>query len=381
MLDGKTKRKRGERNYPATDSSRPSRLPPDSINPLSRSSRLLRQFSLAGLGDTDPDPSAHNPLFPHRAVNHEPSNRILDEIEASVHDELDDQKQKETTAAAHGTSHLQRHIHVLLRSIYEFLDRRDVKRAARAYGIILQLQPDGRPVDVRRYHLWEIGAEILMREGEIPQDAEDTGTESSVAAIMMQRWGSVANMSNVRAYLETLIQQHPYDYRRPKSVCATDFWAALLRCEIYNIHAEHRIALSTYEQGLNHDDADIDPDLEDASASLEELMMTRLAAARDRIRQQTLMSMRDMSFKMRRLMQDQPYSKDPQFQELLATVSLYIADLVLPTAPASPRTIQQASEEYQRERDTAWTTFRLAQASGRWLDPVASAFLHARADV
>jgi len=363
------KRKTGEWDPKAAEPSRLSHLPPDSINPFSRSSGQLRQFSLAGLRDADPDPSAHNPLFPHRGVRRESLNQISGETQVPVLDELDKQKQGEVKAPAYGTLHLQRHMQILLGGISQCLDRGDVNRAARAYGIILQLQPDGRPIDVRRHNLWAIGAEILMREGEEPGDAEDgsTSTESLEAAAERQRWGSAANMSNVRAYFETLIQQHPYDYRRPNSVCAPDFWAALLRCEIYNIHAEHRIALfSTQDQ--------------DDGISLEESAAAKVTAARERARQRTLLAMRDLSFKIRQLVRDQPYAKDPRFHELLGAVSLSIADLALPSAPASSQTNQHADEEKQREREAARTSFHIAQAEGRRLDPVASAVLYSRAD-
>lgn len=366
-----TSRKRGRsNNYPTSDSQRLSHLPPDSINPLSRSPGLLSQFSVAGLSDTDPDPSTVSPLFPHSGRGA----RLVGEIETALPDEADDTRKK---TAAHGPSWQERHLHVLLSSIHQFLDRGEVSKAARAYGLILQLQPDGRPIDIRCHQLWAIGAEILMREGEPLRDEDGDGNPTSAAK--PQRWGSAANMAKVKAYFETLIQQHPYDHRRPHTVCAADFWMALLRCEIYNVYTEHQLALGKVEDGTHGSDVDED-DLASHDGFLEDSPTERIVAARERFRQRAFAGMQDISQRMNWLAPDQPYSKSSQFHELLGAVFLYMADLAVPSVPASPHAMQQGREQREGKLEAAWNTLQKARACGAHLDPVSLAFLSTKAE-
>lgn len=313
--------------------SNSSSLPPDSINPLSRSQRQLKQFAVAGLGEADPDPAASVPFFPHKGLRSGP---LLAPTE--------EQEEGEKKRRVLGNSQVDKHVRTLLESIYHFLDSGHVAKAARAYGLILQMQLNGRPIDIRHHHLWAIGAEILMREGEIAPGDEANEDRPADPARRRQRWGSAANMGKVKAYFETLIQQHPYDFRRPNAISATDFWLALLRCEIYNVQAEHRIALQSLaeeeEEGENYDEPpDFDVDMDDPEA-FAAAMEERGAAAREEVREQAFLATREIAHRLSRLMQDQPYSGHAQFRELLVTVSSYMEGLGASTGQSSSRVVQ-----------------------------------------
>lgn len=317
------------RKRPRSNSS----LPPDSINPLSRSQRQLKQFAVAGLGEADPDPAASVPFFPHRALRSGP---LLAPTEEQEEEEEDGEKKRR----ASGNSQVEKHVRTLLESIYHFLDGGHVARAARAYGLILQMQPNGQPIDIRRHHLWAIGAEILMREGEIAPGDEGNEETPPDPARRRQRWGSAANMGKVKAYFETLIQQHPYDHRRPNAISATDFWLALLRCEIYNVQAEHRIALLNLK-GEDYDEPpDFDIDMDDDPEAFAAMMEARGATAREEVREQAFLATREIAYRLSRLMQDQPYSGHAQFRELLVTVSSYMEGLGASTGQSSSRVVQ-----------------------------------------
>jgi hypothetical protein len=313
------------RKRPRSNSS----LPPDSINPLSRSQRQLKQFAVAGLGETDPDPAASVPFFPHRGVRSGP-------LLAPPEEQEEDGEKKRRTL---GNSQVDKHVQTLLESIYHFLDSGHVAKAARAYGLILQLQPNGRPIDIRRHHLWAIGAEILMREGEIAPGDEGNEDRPTDPARRRQRWGSAANMGKVKAYFETLIQQHPYDHRRPNAISAIDFWLALLRCEIYNVQAEHHIALQSLKEEDYDEPPNFDMDMDDPEA-FAAMMEERGAAAREEVREQAFLATREIAYRLSRLMQDQPYSGHAQLRELLVTVSSYMEGLGASTGLSSSRVVQ-----------------------------------------
>lgn len=341
--------------------SRPSHIPPNSTNPFSRTPSQVLQFALAGLIDTDEDPSSSTPFFPHRPLSLNPA---LSGIESDGDEER----------TPRGTSQRERQVQVLLQSIHQFLDAGQIQKASRAYGLMLQLQPNGRPVDIRHYDLWSLGAEILMREGEQPLNANLERAEAETRDSRRRRWGSSANMGKVRAYFETLIQQHPYDYRRPRQVGALDFWLALLGCEIYNAHVEYVAALELFENDSHDEDMDLDGPAEDPE-QLEQGREARLQERREEARENTLSAMRGITAKMDGLVNDQPYSKSQHFLKLYATAFLYIGDLVLPIKPSSELAMKQAQEQREKEHETARNALQKIHDAGGELDAVAMAIL------
>ncbi|KAH7133472.1 hypothetical protein EDB81DRAFT_694931 [Dactylonectria macrodidyma] len=359
--------------------SRPAHLPHDSINPLSHSPGMVHQFATAGLAETDEDPSQHVPDFPHRTVRGGAAGRNVEpdsdadetETEAEADDDDDDdveasgrgkgkkkKKKKEATARSPWKGG---HYEVLLESVHQFLDRGDIDKAARSYGLLLQLRPGGAFVDIRRHSLWAIGAEILMRQGEQPVDGARTdgddgdGDSDDLAATPggLRRWGRAANMNKVKAYFDTLIQQHPYDYKHPRAVCAVDFWVAMLSCEIYNVHSEHMMALDRAE-ACAQDDSQLPFGADDSFGSDEaEAREAPLQRKKEELRLQALATMQVITKRMGTVMQESPYSKNSQLLRLRAMAALYIADLVVPVAHVSLSNIRDAQRARQMEQQVA----------------------------
>ncbi|KAG8676061.1 hypothetical protein FPOAC2_02141 [Fusarium poae] len=345
------KRKRLET---ADDDEFPSSFPTGSINPLSHSPGVIAQFAIAGLSEADEDPSQRIRDFPHRGLVEHGASAVeveSDEDPETEGDEAARPKSKKNTTRKRGG-----HFDVLLQSTHHFIDEGEMEKAARTYGLLLQLRPSGLPVDVRHHDLWAIGAEILMRQGEV--SARERQEDQEKSSKPLKRWGRAENMSKVRAYFDTLIQQHPYDYKTPNIVSAFDFWIAMFSCEIYNTHAEHTLALERLSssaeedyrrESFGHDDSFGSDDLESSEA--------RLVRKKDELRRQTLSAMRDITKRMDALIQDMPYSRNQQYLRLRAMASLYIADLVVPIGPGSmPQTQTQPEHEQQarlKEQDRA----------------------------
>ncbi|RGP68330.1 hypothetical protein FLONG3_8202 [Fusarium longipes] len=367
------KRKRPE----ATDDDFPSSLPTDSINPLSHSPGIVAQFAIAGLSETDEDPSQRIRDFPHRGLVEHGTSAVeaeSDEDPETEGDEAARPKSKKATSRKRGG-----HFDVLLQSTHNFLDRGEIEKAARTYGLLLQLRPSGLPIDVRHHDLWAIGAEILMREGE--DSSQEREEDHEKASIPMKRWGRAANMGKVKAYFDTLIQQHPYDYKTPKIVSAFDFWIAMFSCEIYNTHAEHILALEQLSSGANedcrresfgHDDSFGSDDTE----SFEAGQMRQ----KDELRLQALSAMQDITKRMDVLMQDMPYSRNQQYLRLRAMASLYIADLVVPIGSVSMHQAQQGEQARLMEQDRARKSLMRIVTYGGELDNTALKVLNPSED-
>ncbi|KAI6781777.1 RNA polymerase I specific initiation factor [Emericellopsis cladophorae] len=335
-----TKRKRTLSAVASQSLAPLDRLPADAINPYSRSPAEIVQFSLAGLKDTDQDPSLKIPNFPHRSQISQRIARPPQQVEPNIEDG--------PPGKPRTIGQREKQLHLLIQSIHHFLDQGDVERASRAYGIVLQLQPHGTPIDVRHNDLWAIGAEILMREGETPVQVE-TEDEGTVQRPRRQRrWGSARNMPKVKAYFESLIQQHPWTRVRPQAICAVDFYAAMLSCEIYNVHAEHVLGLEALYDHLAQWEEDMKLEGE-AIDDLESAREERHLDMKDDLRIKTLSAVEDIQHRLRELTKDEPYKRRGIFFQLYATASLYISDLVVPVQPTAQAGLVEERRAAEKE--------------------------------
>lgn len=385
------KRKRSSSEVSAIASPSTNRQP-GSINPFSLGPSTVFQFRVAGLTDTDSDPAKTVPNFPHRGIRStledgrgQAGRHSSDPDAVAVSGEEDADKEKDTRKGS-SLKLQERQFLVLLQSINHLLDRGDVARASRAYAIALRLGHKGAKVDVRHHHLWATGAEILMREGEVP--ISELSPES--ARIQRQRWGSARNMPKLRAYFEALIQQYPADEKLPNKLSSRDFWAALLSCEVYNLHAEHVIGLRQLEEeerlrkagDLKQEDETFANDYgyglyeeEEEGDTPEQRSEAQYLVEKDKLRKRTLEGMEYIFKRMNDIIHELPYRKDVELLKLRATISLYLGDLLIPHTATSPLAMQRAQGERQEKHDEARAALESVLQLGGHLDPEAMAFL------
>ncbi|KAI0852437.1 hypothetical protein F5Y00DRAFT_273060 [Daldinia vernicosa] len=319
-----------------------SRLPPDSINPLSHTPDTLRQFAVAGLSPADEIPSKANPLFPHKPLQPEGKRRRkrnagTDDDENAVAEKRD----KGTTSKQQHSERL-KHLSTLTTILHRCLGEGDIARAKRAFGLLVQT----KDVDIRQAGLWAVGSEILMRDGESQEEEDQLGRKKQGQANNeLRRWGSAANVDKVKSYFETLIQQHPHDPHRPQLTSALDFWPALFGIEVYNIDAEMRAAthrLQQQQQDQEEEDEgyglDVDVDVaypEETFESHRELLQDQRRreaahAARDEIRTRALVAAEAVAKQMDQVMENAPYGAHRGLLRLRAHLALFVGDLCLP---------------------------------------------------
>ncbi|KAI1162209.1 hypothetical protein F5B18DRAFT_673809 [Nemania serpens] len=435
-------------------SSAASRLPSEAINPLSHSPDTLRQLAVAGLSPEDELPSQTHPGFPHRPLPDplRPRRRRGGRTRSGGDDgsgaEMDPMATSSTSGQQQQYSARVRHLNTMTAVVHRCLRDGDMARAKRALGFLVRT----RDVDLRSDHLWAIGLEILMRDGERGEERggggmsgarqlsssssshgrprargssassdsdSDTGSDVDVDMVDMngkegvasrqgeenegddeddddeedddkeeevasegsakgnpqppERWGSVANLPQVKVYLETLIQQHPYDAHRAHLTSAVDFWPALFGVEIYGLDAEFRIAAHHIraehgfpspsssrdsspgprpghhegdEDGMdldrdhdhNHDheeeyDVDVDDggDLSTSAGTWRRREKKRRRDATDALRAETRRGALEIAARMDAVLENAPYSTHGELLRLRAHVALYVGDLHLPS--------------------------------------------------
>ncbi|KAH8681504.1 hypothetical protein BX600DRAFT_491700 [Xylariales sp. PMI_506] len=386
-----------------------SHLPSDSINPLSHSPATLRQLAVAGLSPGDELPSKLYPYFPHKPLprdaastgsrrrsrsrsrgrintpgSGDPERRQMSAASSGSEADVDtdatephrrrlsrqsphqQQEGDEMTEKVHSAR--LKHLNTMMAIMHRCLHESDIERAKRAFGLIIRM----REVDIRQGNMWAIGTEILMRDGEkeaargsqdhdttsVGQGRDATQSEASGAT---HRWGAAANIDTVKAYLQNLIQHHPYDPHLPQVTGAVDFWPALFSIEIYNIDAESKAALARLDQEfdqssllLDEDDDEYedddgyerdgsrlapeeyadnnnDDDDDDGGASRHHRRSRRALrwAGRDEIRHETQGVALQVVARMDQLMENAPYAAHPELLRLRGMLSLFVGDLYL----------------------------------------------------
>ncbi|EQK98816.1 hypothetical protein G6O67_000339 [Ophiocordyceps sinensis] len=268
---------------------------------FSRSPSERVQLALAGLSDTDRDPTRGARHFPHGALQDE-----------------DDGGCQPSKGNKRGPT-VQMRLDLLLQ-LDEMLGRGNIVRAERTFWLLLQLRPKNKPMDVRQDGIWAAGAEILMRSGEeqvyssIPRDG----------FCIPATWGPSASIDRVKAYFEDLIHLYPYDSKFPDSTSAPDFQSAMLRCEIYKVHIEYTSGLARAEKEAGiwrrrH----LAETLDEAAPKREDEWQ-----GEDHLRMQALHTMEDITRRMDIFIQLHPYRNNNDFLRLRETASLYAADLL-----------------------------------------------------
>ncbi|KAI3320077.1 hypothetical protein HD806DRAFT_246374 [Xylariaceae sp. AK1471] len=413
-----------------TQFSSNSRLPSETINPLSHSPDTLRQLAVAGLSPEDELPSRLYLGFPHKPLRdtsvssrsgsrrdrkmpkkmpvgfdsgvetdtsqHRQSRADHDEGGRSRKDKGENGNRKHSTRI--------RHLNTMTAIMHRCLRDGDMARAKRAFGLLVRT----KDVDVRIDNLWAIGSEILMRDGEEPlsistsmpssnpasqshpaldtdEDMEERRHEESAKESERnpppppQRWGTAANFSQVKTYLETLIQQHPYDVHRPHLTSAVDFWPALFGIEVYNLDAEFRNGLHhvyieygfpssaspSSSRASSPDDYDADRmDLDDEFDSGGRSRKRRHSEeeeeedehhhhhhhrdrhnATDALRSETQRGALEIATRMDGVLENAPYTTHPELLRLRGHVSLFIGDLYLPSRLVRRYEAQEANNE------------------------------------
>lgn len=400
-------------------------LPSDIINPHSHSEGTLKQLRIAGLTDNDILPSTYIPHFPHRPIRpHHLSQTESSEDDYSSSDDNDDDDDEErgastTDSAATPLSGKARekvrrakamrdaqdqHLGFLTNVVLRALEEGDMARAKRAFGLVRRSEVRGKPVDLRRNGLWSLGAEVLMREGEVPRrgrrrvvlDGNDDDDAVSVAAAEaeahmdldvqqpVRRWGSAANMPQLRTYLEGLVRQYPYNRLHPDSISDVDFYPVLFGCEFYNTWAEHRLALERLDRDSEAWSDDINmPDEEPYAEDFDADQVLHLTGRDRRLRQskaelglQAMATMREIVKRMDTLMENAPYKTSVEMLRLRGMVALYVGDLSVAPPPRTHEEEDDGNSARDEERDRARRLFRKMRDQGgrvdafteRWLE-------------
>ncbi|KAK4100812.1 hypothetical protein N658DRAFT_403178, partial [Parathielavia hyrcaniae] len=269
----------------------------------------------------------------------------------------------------------------------------DIGAAKRAFGLLARARVYGRRVDLRWERYWEMGAEVLMREGEDrsprlgKRGVEWDGERESLEGVEEEQ-EEEDRLARLKAYYGYLIQQYPYSKQHPASASsALDFQVAMFSAEMEAAYAAHRRGLERLQRdGGWEDDMDMEMDVEeepmeydfdrgrqgageDAQVHLRGLSRRelRLREKEDDLRLSALRRMVDVAQRMDTVMELVPFSRDQELLRLRAMGALYIGDLHLPPAPRSASEDRDGRRARAGQREKAKSFLRRIKEGGREL--------------
>ncbi|KAH6631640.1 hypothetical protein F5144DRAFT_629621 [Chaetomium tenue] len=282
----------------------------------------------------------------------------------------------------------------------------DVARAKRAFGLLARARVYGKRVDLRRERFWEVGAEVLGREGgeRKGEGKGGSGGDGDGGEVMGEGEGGwegdvdgegeeedeeakAERLARLKAYYEYLIQQYPYSKQHAGSVNSVlDFQVALFSAEMEAAHAAHKRGLEKLQQGGSWDEEDGDMDVDEpidygldgleegepggeqseAEHHLQGLSRQelKLREKENGLRLEALRRMTDISQRMDIVMETIPFSRDHELLRLRAMVALYTADLHMRPAPRSPAEDRQDKRARAGQREKAKLLLRQIKATG-----------------
>ncbi|KAK5467405.1 hypothetical protein LTS15_000377 [Exophiala xenobiotica] len=179
--------------------------------------------------------------------------------------------------------------------------------SSRALGLLFRDASIRRSVAVRSQGYMGIGAEVLLRQGNITRPA----SRSTSASVPFAREG----FENAKRFYERLIVKHPYHKSWPGSVNAVDFYLALFNIWIYVAHAEHNAEVPVPSR------TESPPGSPHPISSLERADVSSEQKVRE------FEEAEEIASRMDTCMASLPYKDEPELIRLRAMVAHWIADL------------------------------------------------------
>lgn len=204
-----------------------SHLPGDSINPLSHSPAILKQFRVAGFPNTEPPPSDTAPDFPHRPWKDVESATVRGNTAT-----LSLPAPASTQRACSGKGNL---ASSLRECVQVCLGRGDVHRARKAMAVLAHAEGNTAAGDSDTCP-WSLRAEFIM-SGTDQGPKETRHLEGEDERTQSQGWDPAETMPELREYLSSLISVQTKGISQPVSTPPLDVWWALLSAELYDASA------------------------------------------------------------------------------------------------------------------------------------------------
>ncbi|KAL8731421.1 MAG: hypothetical protein Q9166_003396 [cf. Caloplaca sp. 2 TL-2023] len=323
---GKRKRDKDPSVYSGHNYSPPVSRGLSSSIPLDRT--VAEEYRIAGLPfDQSLDPFP----FPHASIKESPrvslrrqgSETSLGSYSESSYDtpsQSDDDETVEATAVHKSSSSpglRQRHYTVLTSLLHRCLLEKDYTRASRAWGMLLRLEINGHPLNIRDHERWGIGAELLFHSDATLGRLQAEGVQPNLD-----------NLMRAKDYYERLILQYPYRKTSPDSISSLTFYPVMFGIWIYAIQLRYKVSMQETLQGSGgNESAESSQTADDEREDLGYSNADAQIDAQHAICQRTILRASEIIERLTELLISPPYSDHPGLWKVQGMLYLWIHQL------------------------------------------------------
>ncbi|KAL9580611.1 MAG: hypothetical protein Q9212_004393 [Teloschistes hypoglaucus] len=226
----------------------------------------------------------------------------------------------------------QQHYTVLTSLLHRCILERDYARAGRAWGMLLRLETDGHPLDIRNHERWGIGAELLLHGNGNHQDRL-----------------TLENLDKAKDYYERLILQYPYRKSAPDATSSLKFYPVMFGIWIYAIQLRYKLATQIMSgspdgqhttESAGHSDG--------GSESLQSDVTATQVIDQDSARLTTIQQARGVVERLSELLISPPFSDHPGLWRIQGMLFMWISQLL--SHDESPNRNAGSSDHDSRSR-------------------------------
>ena len=154
-----------------------------------------------------------------------------------------------------GTGLRQQHYSVVTSLLHRCILEKDYQRASRAWGMLLRMEFNGHPLDIRAQDRWGIGAELLLHsEMDLVNKSvheDDSPGRFGKRPLVRDSMSIQKGLMKAKDYYERLILQFPYRKAAPDSTSSLTFYPVMFSVWIHSIQLRYKIAI---QETLNQKD-------------------------------------------------------------------------------------------------------------------------------
>ncbi|KAL9027287.1 MAG: hypothetical protein Q9196_004168 [Gyalolechia fulgens] len=185
-----------------------------------------------------------------------------------------------TFGSSPGAGLRQQHLSVLTSLLHRCVLEKNYQQASRAWGMLLRIEVNGHPLDIRAQERWGIGAELLLHGGS--SLASQIGSEGNQTSQLDKRQlvrsaeSLQGGLIQAKDYYERLILQFPYRKTAPHSISSLTFYPVMFGIWIHSVQLRYKITL---QKSLEYPVVGNSVDLENDSSDDHEYPYSSLTGA------------------------------------------------------------------------------------------------------
>ncbi|KAL8935440.1 MAG: hypothetical protein Q9216_005422 [Gyalolechia sp. 2 TL-2023] len=257
---------------------------------------------------------------------------LLDEAPHKDEDGAETAIKAITSGSSPGTGLRQQHLSVLTSLLHRCILERHYQRASRAWGMLLRMEVNGHPLDIRAQERWGIGAELLLHGGpSLAEQADPEGSGSKdvgdeqrdCSAVSLQR-----GLMKAKDYYERLILEFPYRKSAPDSTSSLNFYPVMFGICIHSIQLRYKLAT---QKVLQNQDISNDVDSDDTVGSHDGyayLNLNRVQRdSRTGLYRTVIQDANEILERLNELLISPPYSDHPGLWKIQGMLHLWIGQL------------------------------------------------------